>query len=144
MDAVLLSLLKKEMNKKFTELGKALGMKYVTLSSNTPITLNALEEKSIEITIPENGVLFTTLYFWCNNEFDKYQLKIFDKVSNGFCLYDTGEVAEYSDSIFLLYVDQDNTKKVHMVVKNPNASRAVEFNYKILGLEVKSSEQTAN
>jgi hypothetical protein len=144
MDAVLLSLLKKEMNKRFTELGQALGMKYVTLNSNAPIVLNPLEEKTIEIDIPENGVLFTTLYFWCNNSFDKYQLKIFDKAVNGFCLYDTGEVAEYSDSIFLLYVDQDNTKKIHMKIKSVNEARAIEFNYKILGLEVKSSEQTTN
>lgn len=140
MDAVLLSLLKKEMNKKFTELGKALGMRYVTLSNEAPIIINSMEEKSIEIDIPQNGILFTTLYFWCNNTFDKYQLKIFDKSSNGFCLYDTGEVAEFSDSIFLLYVDQDNTNKVHLTITNPNVSREVEFNYKILGLEVKSSE----
>ena len=139
MDAVLLTLLKKELNTKIgelsTNLGQALGSSYISLNSETPITIEPMEEKLIQIDIPDSSMLITTMYFWCTDKIDIYQVKIVDS-PEGFTYYDTGEIAEYSDAIFLLYEDTTDGKKLHMTVKNTNQVRGLEFNYKIYGLEV--------
>ena len=141
MDAVLLSSIKKELNKKVEELKSSMGFTYKIIENSIPITLNPSEKKLLDVDIPNNGFLFTTLYFWSDYSYDTYNVKFNESTSeNSFCFYDTGEISKYSDSIFLLYVDKDNTKKLHMVLENLNVNRPVNIRYKLLGLEVSSNE----
>lgn len=86
----------------------------------------------------DNTIVITTLYLDVADG-SSFQFQIFDKISNGFCLYDTYRVSHYSDSVFIPYKDKDITgNKMHIVITNLNLNNPVVLNVKILGLEVQN------
>lgn len=86
----------------------------------------------------ENTIVITTLYLDIADG-SSFQFQIFDKISNGFCLYDTFRVSHYSDSVFIPYKDKNDIgNKLHTIITNHNLNSSVTLNIKILGLEVQN------
>ena len=134
MDAALLSSLKRYVDEKFISYLSKYGLKCYELNNESPIQLLPQEEKVLEVELKSVGYLINTLYFYTDNDNDEFQVSIYDKKENGFCLYKTDTVVQYSDSITLLYINKDNEKKLHLKIKNTTFSN-INFNFKILGME---------
>lgn len=102
------------------------------------VNLNPGQSLQKDYDLGENTIVITTLYLEIADG-SSFEFQIFDKISNGFCLYDTGRVAHYTDSVFIPYMDKDTTtNKIHTVITNFNLNAPVTLNIKILGLEVQN------
>lgn len=102
------------------------------------VNLEAGESIQKDYDLGGNTIVITTLYLDIADG-SSFQFQIFDKMSNGFCLYDTFRVSHYSDSVFIPYKDKDiESNKLHSIITNYNLNSSVTLNIKILGLEVQN------
>ncbi len=103
---------------------------------NDTINLKAGEEITKNYDLGDNTMILTTLYLDIPDG-STFRFRVFDKVKNGFLLYDSGKVMHYTDSVFIPYQDKDkDTNLLHTVITNYNPNNSETLNVKLLGLEV--------
>ena len=120
-----------------SQMGGGSGLKYMEINDVVAIDAGGTINKDYDL--GENSFIITTLYLDIENG-STFQFKIFDKSTNGFLLYDTDVVSNYTDSVFIPYKDKDEKKtkdnKLHTQIINSNKNSPITFNLKILGLEI--------
>jgi hypothetical protein len=129
----LFSMIRNYLDKKFSST-KFGGLYHQELDHS--IVLEPLETRDVLIPMKNTKLLITEIFIWTDTGTSKFNFKIFDKSTDGFCLYDTGIKDKQSDAILLPYGNKDLTNNLITNIYNMDTDNPATINIKVLGLEL--------